>query len=250
MSKANKSDINNNFIETSVSHPHDKMLRKLLSDKKDTALLLNSYFGFEKMFTEDELENYSAKFVNTHFQIRESDTIYKLKDKDIFFLIEHQSRIDYNMSRRIAEYQIGLMKLENANRNSKKIVIPLIIPLVIYTDNSYLWNAKKTIEENQPVLEGYKNLGLGGYDVLDINTFKTEELLNNSLFIYRFLCIEKSNSTEELAKNLYYLISSETDEKHLNFLKEIIQYIFRKELKFNDFCKLMENIKDKKDTRW
>lgn len=81
---------------------------------------------------------------------------------------------------------------------------------------------------------------------MDINTFKTEELLNNSLFIYRFLCIEKSNSTEELAKNLYYLISSETDEKHLNFLKEIIQYIFRKELKFNDFCKLMENIKDKK----
>lgn len=220
---------------------HDKMFRKLLYNKTQVVELLNCYFQFKNKLKENDIERYNCKFVNAQFKTREADIIYKLKNSNIFFQIEHQSSVDHNMTQRIAEYEIEMIKLENSKKsNSKEIVIPLIIPLVIYTGNTQKWNAHKNIIEAQPVLTGYKKRGIGSYDVLDINTLETEELLNNSIFIYRIFAIEKSKNLEELTHNLSYLISKEKDENNIAFLKEIIQYVYQKTLKQKDIQKFFE----------
>lgn len=219
---------------------HDKMFRKLLYNKTQVVELLNRYFEFRNKLKED-IERYNCKFVNAQFKTREADIIYKLKNSNIFFQIEHQSSVDHNMTQRIAEYEIEMIKLENSKKsNSKEIVIPLIIPLIIYTGNSQKWNAHKNIIEAQPVLTGYKKRGIGSYDVLDINTLETEELLNNSIFLYRIFAIEKAKNLEELTQNLSYLISKEKDENNIVFLKEIIQYVYQKTLKQKDIQEFFE----------
>ena len=220
---------------------HDKMFRKLLSNKTQVAELLNCYFKFENKLKENDIERYNCKFVNSQFRNREADIIYKLKNSNIFLQIEHQSSVDHNMTRRIAEYEIEMIKMENSKKsNSKEIVIPLIIPLVIYTGNTKKWNAHKNIIEAQPVLTGYRKRRIGSYDVLDINTMKTEELLDNSIFLYRIFAIEKAENLEELTQNLSYLISKEKDENNIAFLKEIIQYVYQKTLKQKDIQEFFE----------
>ena len=191
-----KKDLKTNIELKEVNQPHDKIFRKILLDKNQTAGLLNYFFNFKTKLKGEDIERYNCKFVNAQFKNKEADIIYKIKGTNTFFLIEHQSRVDYNMAQRIAEYQTDIIKIENPIiSNTKDISIPLIIPLVIYASNNSIWNAHRNIIEAQPHIEGYNKLGIGGYDVLDINTLEKEELMNHSLFIYRVLSIEKSETT-------------------------------------------------------
>lgn len=223
--------------------PHDKMFRQLLSDKTQVVGLLDQCFHFGKAVTEDKIERYNGKFVNSQFKIRETDILYKLKDTSVFFLIEHQSRIDYNMLQRIAEYQFEIMKIENpTTTNSKNTTIPLIISLVIYTNNHTCWNAHQNISDAQPFFENYSKRGLGSYDVLDINKFKIEDLLRNKLFTFRLLCLEKARSTDELTNIFYYLLSTETDENHLTFLKDLAHYVYKDVLNCDDIFQCLINV--------
>ena len=78
-------------------------------------------------FIEEELEKYNSSFVNKIFQNREADIVYKLKDKNIFILLEHQTKIDFSMSYRILEYQMAIIKsaVDEKKLNTKEYKIPL-----------------------------------------------------------------------------------------------------------------------------
>ena len=55
------------------------------------------------------IEKYNSSFINKIYQNKEADIVYKLKNREIFFLIEHQSKVDYSMPKRILEYQVLIM---------------------------------------------------------------------------------------------------------------------------------------------
>lgn len=74
---------------TSPNNMHDKLFRDLLSDKKELAVFLNEYLGLD--ISEDELEKYNSSFITKNYENSEADIVYKLKDKKVFILIEHQS---------------------------------------------------------------------------------------------------------------------------------------------------------------
>jgi len=61
-------------------------------------------------FKEEQIENYNSSFVNSIFRIQESDVVYRIKDKNIFVLIEYQTKIDYSMPYRILQYEIAIIK--------------------------------------------------------------------------------------------------------------------------------------------
>ena len=245
-----KKEPNKDLKQKEVYQPHDKTFRKVLLNKTQAVELLNNYFEFENKIKEENIERYNCKFVNAQFRNKEIDILYKVKDSHTFFLIEHQSRIDYNMAQRIAEYQNEIIKIENPIIcNSKDIIVPLIIPLVIYASNGSIWDAHKNIPDAQPNLKGYKKLGLGGYDVLDINTLEKEELLNHYIFIYRILSIEKAKTTEELASTFAYLLAHEKDDNNIGFLKDIIRYIYKEILKNEEIYEYFneKNLKGEND---
>ena len=226
----------NQLTNEDVYQSHDKIYRKLLSDKTEVIGMLNSLYHFQNSISEDDIERSTCKYVNLQFENRETDVLYRLKNSNVFFLIEHQSRVDHNMSQRIVEYQVEIIKVENPKKhNSKGLVLPLIIPIVLYTNTNTTWNASKNIVDMQPVLNGYTNLGLGTYDVLDINNFETKELMDHELFLYRILSIEKAKNIEELSNILLYLLKNEKDKNHKDFLMDIIQYIYKTVLEDDNF---------------
>ena len=198
----------------------------------EVAKLLNKTFNFESPITGADLARYNSKFVNKQFENRESDIIYKLKNKNIFFLIEHQSTIDYKMAQRIAEYQMEIIKIENkGSGNKKKITIPLIIPLVIYTSRKSRWKAKKKLSAMQLKIKGYKNLELGEYNIVDVNVMKMEELLNAELFIYRLLALEKAKDEVELNNAFEHILYTEKNKENIKILRDMAEYVYKGVLK-------------------
>lgn len=212
---------------TKTYQPYDKIFRKVLFSKIHATELINQYFLLKNKLKEEDIERYTCKFVNLQFQNRESDILYKMKNTNIFFLIEHQSRIDYNMAQRIAEYQIEIIKLENPKtENRKNIIVPLIIPIVIYTNNKTKWDAAQSIEAMQPQFNSYPNQKIGQYNILDINTFDTQKLLHNNLFTLRILGLEKAKNKEELDNIFQYILYTEKNEQNVRILKEIAYYVY------------------------
>ena len=157
-----------------VSQPHDKLYKSILDSKKQVVELINRILKLNKELKEKDIEKYNSSFITTRFRNLESDIVYKKNNQKIFFLIEHQSKIDINMPKRILEYEIAIMQemFINSKYNEK---IPLVIPIVIYTGNKK-WNVAKTIEECQENLEGFDKIKLGQYYVLDINDYTNEQL--------------------------------------------------------------------------
>lgn len=51
--------------------------------------------------SENEIEKYTSSYITEELKNSESDVVYKLKNENVFFLIEHQPRIDYSMPYRM-----------------------------------------------------------------------------------------------------------------------------------------------------
>ena len=81
---------------------NDKTFRGILKNKKEMSKFLKQFIGLE--VKEEELEICDSNFINKHYERRESDIIYKNRNKEIYYLIEYQSRTDKNMPRRIIRY--------------------------------------------------------------------------------------------------------------------------------------------------
>lgn len=85
-----------------TNNKHDKIFRTLLDKREDAVELINK--AIQTKLIAQNIEKYNSSFVNKIFQNREADVVYKLKERNIFFLIEHQTKIDHSMPYRILEY--------------------------------------------------------------------------------------------------------------------------------------------------
>ena len=84
-----------------VNNLHDKIFRKVLDNKKEAVQIINKVLKKEDKITEKEIEKYTSSYISSNLRNSEADIVYKIKDKEIFFLIEHQTKIDYSMPYRI-----------------------------------------------------------------------------------------------------------------------------------------------------
>ena len=104
-------------IKKKVNHPHDKIFRTILNDKEEVAKLINKTIDLDEKITKEEIEKYNTSYISKNFENQESDIVYKVKGKNVFFLIEHQTKIDYKMAKRILEYEMAIMN-EAVKNNS------------------------------------------------------------------------------------------------------------------------------------
>ena len=164
----------------------------ILEDKTQVAELINRCLKLKDKIKPKNLEIYNSSFIDQKFSNQECDIVYKKKRQQIFFLIEHQSKIDYSMPKRILKYQIAIMEMAMKNKKiiKKNEKLPLVIPIVIYTGTGK-WNVAKYIKDCQEQLEGLDNMDLGSYVILDSNEYTKQELLQDKLFILKMMALEK-----------------------------------------------------------
>jgi len=177
-----------------INQKHDKMFKEMLSDKKSTVDFINSFL---------------------HLNL---DVVYKIKNKNVFILIEHQSSVDYKMSYRIMRYKYAIIEsaIDKKRLKEKSYRIPMVIPIVLYTGKRK-WQ-KLLINDIEEKVEGYAENWLG-YTLIDVNEFSKEELLADNLIITKAMLIEKSKNKEELYRNIEEVINIQKEKKAFDNLQ-------------------------------
>ena len=161
---------------------------------------MNSYLGIE--VAEDELEKYNSSFITKNYENSEADIVYKLKDKKVFILIEHQSSADKSMPFRLLNYNLEIIKDTNNGDlyKTNSYIYAKVIPIVVYTGGTK-WNVSKkfsTLQEHY----GKNNYLELKYNLIDINKYNKEKLLNGKTMIEKAMLIEKSKNKKELVKTI------------------------------------------------
>ena len=143
-----------------VHNPHDKFFKETFSDvavAKDflthcTPYNLSEFVDLDTLRLEKD--SYTDKQMKEYF----SDLLFSVKINGkmgyVYFLFEHKSDIDQNVSLQLLKYMCNIWdtyKKDERNQNKK---LPTIIPLVIY-QGKRKWHAKHCFSET---LENYDTL--------------------------------------------------------------------------------------------
>ncbi len=233
-----------NYEKNIIHNSHDTSIRKILSNKNEVALFINKVLQLSKVNKEikaDMLERYETSLITKSYLNREADIIYKRKDMEVFFLIEHQSRIDYNMPIRIMEYVTAIItnywysnKDDIANRK-----YPLVIPIVLYIGKNK-WNVEKHISSRQVKMPGYKS-EYGKYTVFDANDYEDSELLQEKGALSKIILLEKTKGEKELQDNYIKISKEYLSQKEKDMIIEYLCNISSTKLsqqKINEIKKL------------
>ena len=207
---------------------HDKLFKKLLENREQTAKFLDMVLGSGKDITAKNLELYNKEFITDKFEKNETDIVYKVTNLNVYIIIEHQSTEDRTMPYRVRRYKMALMESVINKKEMKKAnyKLPRIIAIVLYTGKQKWENLK--LEDMQEPLKWYKEVD-NEFILVDVNSFKKEEILEGNLIITKVMLLEREENPEDFIKYLYIIIDREKikqDIQYKELLKILIQYIF------------------------
>ena len=231
--------------EIHINKKYDKLFKEILSDKREAIKFINHYLNLN--LVEDNIEKYEKEFRTGKFYNIEADIVYKIKDKNVFILIEHQSSVDIKMAYRIKCDKSAIIE-ESINKKKlkdKSYKIPKVIAIVLYTGKRVWQNLKMSdIEEK---IEGYIEPE-NEYTLVDSNKFSKEELLEDTLMTSKAMLIEKSKNTEELYQNIEDVIKNQKEKNALNNiqLEKLVQYELAETEDENMIKEFIEKIKNMK----
>ena len=220
-----------------INNEHDKIFRTVLDKKTDVSKFLNKFLGL-KIKTE-ELEKYNSSYIDPKFNNKEADIVYRIKDKNIFLLIEHQTKIDKKMPIRLHEYSTEIMA--SAMEENKYKSIPSVIPIVLYTGKTKWKIENETIEKQQ----FFKEVKLidGEFNLIDINDFSKKELLEDDIFITKMMLVEKCKDEIEMVQALEK-IENKIKEEDKSTFRRIVKEIWSLRIGTENANKILEKIEE------
>ncbi len=185
----------------SIHNVHDKTFRKILGNKINATYVINKALNLTRPIEEQEIEQYTNRYITNEYTDKETDIVYKMKNKEIYFLIEHQSSVDYAMNFRLEEYKLEIMKsaIDKDKIKTKEYEVPTVIPIVLYTGKEK-WTVRRKLSIVQD--ERLENLNLKQYNLIDIGKYQKEELLKSDKYMDKIFLIEKFENVDELRRIL------------------------------------------------
>lgn len=231
--------------EMHINKKHDKLFKEILSDKREAIKFINYYLNLS--LVEDDIEKYEKEFRTGRFYNIEADVVYKIKDKNVFILIEHQSSVDLKMAYRVKCYKNAIVEeaINKKKITEKNYKIPKVIAIVLYTGRREWQNL--LISDIEEKMEEYIEPE-NEYTLVDSNKFSREELLEDTLMTSKAMLIEKSKNTEELYQNIEDVIKNQKEKNALNKiqLEKLVQYELaetKDEKMIKDFIEKIRNAK-------
>jgi predicted transposase/invertase (TIGR01784 family) len=220
-----------------INNEHDKIFRTVLDKKTDVSKFLNKFLGLN--IKTEELEKYNSSYIDPKFKNKEADIVYRIKDKNIFLLIEHQTKIDKKMPIRLHEYSTEIMA--SAMEENKYKSIPSVIPIVLYTGRTKWKIENETIEKQQ----FFKEVKLidGEFNLIDINDFSKKELLEDDIFITKMMLVEKCKDEIEMVQALEK-IENKIKEEDKSTFRRIVKEIWSLRIGTENANKILEKIEE------
>lgn len=220
-----------------INNEHDKIFRTVLDKKTDVSKFLNKFL--ELNIKTEELEKYNSSYIDQKFKNKEADIVYRIKDKNIFLLIEHQTKIDKKMPIRLLEYSAAI--IESAIEDTKYKPKPRVIPIVLYTGKTKWKIENETIEKQQ----FFKEVKLidGEFNLIDINDFSKKELLEDDIFITKMMLVEKCKDEIEMVQALEK-IENKIKEEDKSTFRRIVKEIWALRIGTENANKILEKIEE------
>lgn len=220
-----------------INNEHDKIFRTVLDKKTDVSKFLNKFIGLN--IKTEELEKYNSSYIDPKFKNKEADIVYRIKDKNSFLLIEHQTKIEKKMPIRLHEYSTEIMA--SAMEENKYKSIPSVIPIVLYTGKTKWKIENETIEKQQ----FFKELKLidGEFNLIDINDFSKKELLEDDIFITKMMLVEKCKDEIEMVQALEK-IENKIKEEDKSTFRRIVKEIWSLRIGTENANKILEKIEE------
>ena len=220
-----------------INNEHDKIFRTVLDKKTEVSKFLNKFLGLN--IKTEELEKYNSSYIDPKFKNKEADIVYRIKDKNIFLLIEHQTKIDKKMPIRLLEYSAAI--IESAIEDTKYRPKPRVIPIVLYTGKTKWKIENETIEKQQ----FFKEVKLidGEFNLIDINDFSKKELLEDDIFITKMMLVEKCKDEIEMVQALEK-IENKIKEEDKSTFRRIVKEIWSLRIGTENANKILEKIEE------
>ncbi len=224
-----------------------ELLKTILQNKEEVTRFINQFIEpREKIKQEDMVHYTTSSYITKRYRTKEADLIYKLKNKEIFFLLECQSKMDSKIDYKMLNYCLDIMREWTQNKKEKKITgYPIIVPILIYTGNKK-WRVSK--EKKAAFYEDYIFEGNSTnleYNFVDMNKFSKQVLLEKGSMLSYVMLLEKSEGVEELVQNLENIIASTVDKRKLMELFSIIKCILSRTLSQKSQSELLRKIEEK-----
>ena len=220
-----------------INNEHDKIFRTVLDKKTDVSKFLNKFLGLN--IKTEELEKYNSSYIDLKFKNKEADIVYRIKDKNIFLLIEHQTKIDKKMPIRLLEYSAAI--IESAIEDTKYKPKPRVIPIVLYT-GKIKWKIENETIEKQQFFKEVKLID-GEFNLIDINDFNKKELLEDDIFITKMMLVEKCKDEIEMVQALEK-IENKIKEEDKSTFRRIVKEIWSLRIGTENANKILEKIEE------
>ena len=236
-----------NKNKSKIDKEHDKIIKRVFQSKKEATRFISKVIG-RKIKPSDLIVSQNS-FVTSELRYREADIVYKIRNKNVVILIEHQTRVDYRMAYRILNYQIEIMRANEVENPKKEDKECLVIPIVLYTGKEK-WTAKNYIKEIQERLyeekiikRGEIELGtLGYYALVDVNNYTKEELLKEEGILSKIMLIEKERNTKDLVRTMFEIKEKIQNDKNKEIVYTTMELALNKKFGTKVARKIMEKI--------
>ena len=229
--------------ERKIHNEDDKLVKKILEKTREIEFVVRKALGIKEKLEIEEVRN---EFITIDYRGKQVDLLYKIKGKEVYLLIEHQSTQDVKMPYRILEYEVQIMDRSFRKNNYQTEKLAKVIAIVIYTGPGE-WKMPQKLEEIQisfnyskKILEDY-DLTVG-YNLLDINKLSKEELLEGETLFGRMMLVERARREEELIEILEEILPL-TKENEREDVINILRYILVKDIgeeKAKEYIKKLE----------
>ena len=245
------------FNENYTNNFNDKIMRKILKDKVQASIYLNEWLKIKNGFEikPDEIEEVTESYITKSWKNKETDIVYKDKKYEgVFYLIEHQTKVDYLMAKRIREYKNEIENQYELNSSSKEIrKIANVTALVIYIENEK-WKAKTNIEELKIKNPRLKKQPKDDYEIISINDYTLKELEakvkeNAENIILKLALINKLGKMENEELMIKVMKNIKINSTQIDFVASYINERISKKCG-KEFAKLMiKNIEEKLENK-
>lgn len=154
---------------------------KMLKDKICLKQFMEEFFNLSEI---GEIENIVyCNNVKTITDKQNSNIICKIEGKEIFILIKVISEIDHNITYKMFENSINIIKRWNEEEKMENKRYPIVIPIVIYLGKQK-WNLDcYDIHDEINYMQCEKNRINFSYNMIDINSLEINKLLNMKSYI-------------------------------------------------------------------
>ena len=221
-----------------MQHSNDKIMRSILKAKKQVATCLNKWLKIEDKYkiTENELEEVTENYITKNWDDRTTDIVYKDKKYEgVFYLIEHQTEINYSMAQRIAEYKNEIRRNYQKNekiKNSKEYKVAKVIAIVLYTGDKN-WNSARAVKKLEADCPRIKENDANDYKLVKSKDFTISELeeeikKNKEDILARIFFIDKIGETKDTNQIEKDIGKLKLESNHIEYIAAYINNIIVK----------------------